>query len=489
MKKQMTALLISLAVVVVLVGLLIFLMVRFPSEGDQTGQNSAQSSEDETIHLLSLSSEDINTITIENPIDTFTLVNEGDQFVVEGFEEVAVSSLNINNLTASIADLTADREILSLSEESEAETIGDSAQKLSQYGLDQPQYILKIVTTEGKEEILTFGDDALDNNSIYVQYRDQVYLMDNAIADILEKDRYSFLDNQITDIEPEYEQATITLSGTVRPSPITLEIKTIQEEKSESEDEGVVSSSEKEYTLTTPLEQTITEASASQMTDGLFSLYANSVEAVSPTEDELASYGLDQPYSVVTVWLDGVEEFTLKSSAPNQNNYVYLMKEDSPLVYLVSASRLSWLKVQTEQLTQSVYTPVEVTELSGFSVTSEDAFYDFVVEHSGDETKVSCNGQQVDTELFEDLYQTVTAIPPEKISSQTSSLKTVLTMTISYLEGQRTDDVIELIPTGDGSVLISINGESRYTASQDLVYQILGNCQNAVDGKEISNLA
>lgn len=166
MKKQTTALLISLAVVVLLAGLLIFLMVRFQSEGDQTGQNSAQSSEDETIHLLSLSSEDINTITIENLIDTFTLVNEGDQFVVEGFEEVAVSSLNINNLTASIADLTADREIFSLSEESEAETIGDSAQKLSQYGLDQPQYILKIVTTEGTEEILTFGDDALDNNSI-----------------------------------------------------------------------------------------------------------------------------------------------------------------------------------------------------------------------------------------------------------------------------------------------------------------------------------
>ena len=174
MKKQTTALLISLAVVVLLAGLLIFLMVRFQSEGDQTGQNSAQSSEDKTIHLLSLSSEDINTITIENPVDTFTLVNEGDQFVVEGFEEVAVSSLNINNLTASIADLTADREILSLSEESEAETIGDSAQKLSQYGLDQPQYILKIVTTEGTEEILTFGDDALDNNSIYVQYGDQV---------------------------------------------------------------------------------------------------------------------------------------------------------------------------------------------------------------------------------------------------------------------------------------------------------------------------
>ena len=35
MKKQTTALLISLAVVVLLAGLLIFLMVRFQSEGDQ----------------------------------------------------------------------------------------------------------------------------------------------------------------------------------------------------------------------------------------------------------------------------------------------------------------------------------------------------------------------------------------------------------------------------------------------------------------------
>ena len=36
MKKQTTALLISLAVVVLLAGLLIFLMVRFQSEEDQT---------------------------------------------------------------------------------------------------------------------------------------------------------------------------------------------------------------------------------------------------------------------------------------------------------------------------------------------------------------------------------------------------------------------------------------------------------------------
>lgn len=486
MKKQTAALLISFTVVVLLTGLLIFLMMRFQSEGGQTDQTN-EVQQEEGVFLLSLSSGDINTITIENPIDTFTLVNEGDRFVVEGFEEVVVSNLNINNLTAYLADFTVDKEIISLSEDN-VETIGDSGQMLAQYGLDMPTYTLKVITTEGQEETILFGNEALDGNSIYIQYGDAVYLMDDGIVGSLSKDRYSFLDNQITDIEPEYEQATIILSGTVRPSPITLQIQSLQKE-TEQEDQTVVSSTEKGYTLTTPIEQTITGASASQVTEGLFSLYANSVEAVSPTADAMASYGLDHPYSVVSVLFDGTEGFTLKTSAPDKNNYVYLMKDGTPLVYLVSASRLTWLTVQTEQLTQSVYTPAQINELSEFSVVSDDASYDFVLEHSNGETEVSCNGQEIDSELFEQLYQTVTAIPPEKMDTGSSTLETVLKMTVSYQDEERKPDIIELIPTGDGSVYISINGESRYTASQNLVYQILGNCQNTVDGKAIASLS
>lgn len=36
---------------------------------------------------------------------------------------------------------------------------------------------------------------------------------------------------------------------------------------------------------------------------------------------------------------------------------------------------------------------------------------------------------------------------------------------------------------------ISLNGEIRYTVSQDVVYQILDNCQNVLDGGEVSALA
>ena len=317
-----------------------------------------------------------------------------------------------------------------------------------------------------------------------------MYLISDDILDSVSKTRYSFLDNEITEVEPsDCDKAVIELSGTVRPQTITLEIDTVEseEETESSEDEAVVSSTEKQYTLTTPTVQTITEASASQVTDG-YALYANQIAAVNPTEEQLAEYGLDEPYSVVSVSIDGVEQFTLRASERNSNNYVYMTKDGSPFVYLVSASRLSWLTVQVEQLTQSVYEPVELDELSSLTVESTDQSYTFLVTQ-GEEQTVTGNGEEVDSELFAELYRTITAIPPDELSSGEPSLEKVLTMTVRYLDEGRQEDVFELYPTGDGNVYISLNGEIRYTVSQDVVYQILDNCQNVLDGKEVSALA
>lgn len=478
MKKQTVTLLLSLLVVLALLGLMIFLMVRFQS-GEEQEEQTVGSSQEETV-LMQVAADAINTLSIENPSDSFTLVNEGDGFVVEGLEVVSVSSLNVNNLVDLFAPLTAQRQLLS----AEELTVGDSSEQLMQYGLNNPEYIIRIVTTDGEKLTLELGDSALDGSSVYALYEGGVYLISNDILDSVSKTRYSFLDNEITEVEPsDYDKAVIELSGTVRPQTITLEIDTV-----ESEDEAVVSSTEKQYTLTTPTVQTITEASASQVTDGLYSLYANQIAAVNPTEEQLAEYGLDEPYSVVSVSIDGVEQFALRASERNSNNYVYMTKDGSPFVYLVSASRLSWLTVQVEQLTQSVYEPVELDELSSLTVESADQSYTFLVTQ-GEEQTVTGNGEEVDSELFAELYRTITAIPPDELSSGEPSLEKVLTMTVRYLDEGRQEDIFELYPTGDGNVYISLNGEIRYTVSQDVVYQILDNCQNVLDGKEVSALA
>ena len=105
MKKQTTALVLSLFIVLVLTGVMVFLMVRFRSgEEQQESSSSAQTQEDA---LLALSSNQINTVTITNPDDSFTLVNQGNGFVVEGLEEIAVSNLNVSNLLSYFQRLEA----------------------------------------------------------------------------------------------------------------------------------------------------------------------------------------------------------------------------------------------------------------------------------------------------------------------------------------------------------------------------------------------
>jgi hypothetical protein len=189
--------------------------------------------------------------------------------------------------------------------------------------------------------------------------------------------------------------------------------------------------------------------------------------------------------------VDGVHAFTLRTSEPDANNYVYLMRDGSPLVYLVSASRLNWLEVQAEQLTQSIYQPSEPEEIAQLQIISPKESYDFVVEtvEGEDDEQVTCNGQPVDRELFGKLYQAVTSIPPERMSSGQPELEPALTMTVSYWDSSRPEDRFELIPNGNGSVYLSLNGKIRYTASQQLVYQILQNCQQVLEGKEVSSLS
>ena len=91
---------------------------------------------------------------------------------------------------------------------------------------------------------------------------------------------------------------------------VTLEIQTKEQTTEEEEEQSVVSSAEKIYTMTTPLIQTISEESAAQVTEGLSSLYGNSVIAVKPTAQQMAEYRLDEPYSVVSMQVDGVHAFT-----------------------------------------------------------------------------------------------------------------------------------------------------------------------------------
>lgn len=487
MKKQIGALVVSTIVVLVLIGLLVFLILEYRVPKNNQGSSPTESTSTEKISLSLAEADEINTVTITNAAGTFTIVNEGDTYSVDGLEGIKTSKVNTSDLISSLTGLQATRLI---AEPQETDSSLDQ-DVLSEYGLDQPAVTIQVATVGQEERTLFLGNAAPANAGTYILYDGKIYLSDTTSLSVFSKNKFSFVDNQVTETAPDsYDNTSIQLSGSVRPAPITLQIKKVPEDTTtDTDNKEPTGDTQYSYTLTTPVERTISADSAQLVLEDLFSFYANSVAAVNPSAEEMAQFGLGEPFSILTADFDG-NGFTIKTSKPDQNGYVYLMRDGSPIVYSSAANRIPWLTVQYEMLIKAIYSPSDVSDVSRLVVASTQQAFDFVLTHEdGGGMTVSCNGEELDPQTFTQLFQTITPIPPKEYTESEPTLQPALTMTISYVKEDRPPDVIQLSSTGNGSLFLTVNSKTNYTAEERLIQLILENCQKAIDGEELVKLS
>lgn len=487
MKKQTLTLALCLLVVVLLAITLLVVIQDSSSPQDQT---PGESQSDSGLTLQNLTANDLNTLHITNPTGSYTLLNLGDSFGLEGYEDIPTSTTVVEELTSALAPLRASALIWE-PEEEPAPGQSQTDPALAQYGLDSPEVFLQVVTVSQQNFTLALGDEAPSSSGVYALYQGRVYLLDSSLLDTLSRTAFSFVDNRILGDAPEsYDNASLVLSGSVRPSPITVQIKEVPPDNAQDDSgEEPTGQTQYAYTLTTPVERTLPAQPVVDLLSNLFPFYANSIAAVHPTAEDLLNLGLSQPFSTFQLNLEG-ESFTLHASQPTQEGLVYLMREGTPIVYTAYAGRLDWLTLQYEQLIQAVYTPSDVSEVETLTVEGTGQAYWFAVEHlSSGGMEVTCNGQAVDGAVFTQLYQTITPIPPTSYTQESPTLSPVLTITVGYTKEGRERDVIQLIPTGTGELYLSVNSKVQYTAGEELVELILQNCQNALEGKELTPLS
>lgn len=491
MKNQIMSLIISVLVVILLSGILVYLLLN-QNQGDiGIGESQVESSPGIIIKSLDIS--DINTVTINNSNGTFTLINLGSSFSVEGYEGVNTSIKNIKLVTDALTNLKATSVIWEPTS-SEELTIGNSEvlenEYLWQYGFNAPESRITFTTVSQEKFDLILGKEAPSSYGRYGAYDGRVYLFDNSAMSIFLKGKNSFIDNQITQSKPlSYDSGKVVLSGSVRALPITIDINPAPKEATEETEDTIPSGLKKySYMISTPAERKLPAETAEALIDGIFSVYANWIEKIKPTPEDMVSYGLSVPYSILEINLDG-EGFTLLASKPDESGNVYIMRENSPVIYTVFGDRLNWLTTQYELLTKSVYTPADIKEVKSLTVTGQKSYYNYVLSRTGDSiSNVTCNGKEFDQTLFESLYNIITPIPPTKYTEGIPSLNPVFTMTIEYIDKERESDIILLSPTGDGDLYLTINGKTNYTTGEEFAKTILTNCENALYGKELSKL-
>lgn len=163
--KKYKSLICLLSVLVLCVGL--YFLVGF------LGQKQEEKELQEDVMVTNL----VSLVSLEytDGEETMSFYQKDGSWYVEGDEDFALDSSSVESIAYSLQYVIAVRQL-------------EKADKLSDYGLENPLYTIKMKDQNEKETVLYIGDLAGENQYATVNDKQVVYTIDSSVAEILQFD-------------------------------------------------------------------------------------------------------------------------------------------------------------------------------------------------------------------------------------------------------------------------------------------------------------
>ncbi len=433
--------------------------------------------------LLSYVPADISRIDVENNDGSFSVLSETPKgeatvYTLVGFEDAP--------LQEGIAD-----EVASAASSIDFLQIVSAGGNLADFGLDKPRATVKTAFSDDTHATVRVGNDAAAEAGTYIAFgtTDAVYLVS---TDSINAFLYSVTDFISREITPSLDDAdtsdfsALTISGSHFPTPITLKPNT---------DEALDIS----YLFSVGGADFI-PANATESSDiagNIRGLYAESVVSVNPSDSQLASYGLSDPYtSVKAEYADGIT--TLHASAPNDEGLVNVYNPDKNTVYTIQLAAVCWARATAESLLPENMISARLAAVSGIDFTAGGDSYTFDVsttsetttDDDGNEqtvstTEATCNGRQLTEQNFMVFFQNLNGIKNQGAAENAAGSK-VLSFTLRYATG-RADDTVEIFSAGDtAQYTAALNGTPLGAVSKSYVDSLITCAASVADGENVT---
>ena len=159
---------IILVVIVALLGGAYFLI----NKNKQSGDNSTDIPTTDSIKLTEYTSDQIESLTLQNQGGTFVIVKKGTDWVLSSPTDINADSTVLSGIVINASTIMADK------------VVEENAQDLSLYGLVNP-ILVKLKATDGKETTLEIGDKTPTKGGYYVKLsgESKVYVVGAYTAD------------------------------------------------------------------------------------------------------------------------------------------------------------------------------------------------------------------------------------------------------------------------------------------------------------------
>lgn len=508
--KRARSLWLSLLALVIVGALLAALLLLLPpSDTDGDGE---QPIPDETVSLLDKTKDEkitLTSATISLGEKRYTLAATADKlYTLSGYEDLPLDQSALSETAATLLSVTATR------------LVTESPQDPTEFGFDTKNNTSVSATySDNSTFAFEIGNltPAKDGYYLRVSGKPAVYTMDSAFCDTVSTDLTGYLDLSPI-VAPESKETTdtvvvrdVTLSGSVRPSPIFFQI--IPKKESDGDTSSTLISS---HMIQRPYFHAVDRESL-LLTYGTFTLMtANGVEKIRPTKADLKTYGLSSPYSTCTVNLSLERTTETKDSAGNatktisyhstlsytiqlgkqdkEGNYygiVYNEKTMIPLVYRFPADTVkTWVTAQYEDVADDLLYFNYIQDMESVTITADGKTHTFKLKHIPDEKDteknliVTADGKTYPVSGFRTLYSSLLALFRTGTANEKPSGTPLLSITFNPITGGSTHVDIYSHTAGHG-IAVHSTGE-RHLVDMKTVQTLIKTYTKYLAGEDIS---
>ncbi len=433
--------------------------------------------------LLTYVPADIKQIDVENEDGSFTVTShtpegEATVYTLVGFEGYTLQEGIAGEVASHVSAL-------------EFTKIITASGNLSDYGLDKPRATVNVSFNDDTTAVIRVGNNAAgEDTGTYVAFgsSDAVYLVATENVEPFLYSVNSFISLDVTDKMEDSENAefsSLTISGTRYDEPITLEPNT---------DKAIDAA----YIVTSPRRMYANATESYDIAGNIRGLYAEEVVCVNPSDNQLSSYGLSEPYASVKATYPDTE-ITLHASAANDDGLVYIYNPDKNVVYTIQLAAVSWAKTGLDLLMPENPLIVNKAYVSEISFSAGDTSFDLdvtsstetVTDDDGNEQEVTTttatyDGKELTEQNFSIFFQNLNAIKNQGSPNGEKGSK-VMSVTYSY-SSDRSADTLTVYTSDATNYILELNGVAVGTTSKAYIDSLIEGANGLIKGENITSL-
>lgn len=366
--------------------------------------------------------------------------------------------------------------------------VDKSGERDSEYGLDNPVSTVIVVYSDGSTVTMYIGNDAPDNKGVYFKTdrSNTVYLVQKNMINMFLVDKLQmFVKNISYSFDTYAEIQTVNLTGTLYEKDIY--IKPLDNNANFCN-----------FVMESPYREICDNEFFESFGESLYGVDGTTVIAVDITEDDIAEYGLDEPYMDITVTADDESSVHIVVSEPDDDNKCYIMKYDGTIIYQTDTEEISWYGVTYRDfLADSIVVP-NMSNLIGVDISLDGKDYHYDITHTVKlnevyeeiiDNQALYNGKEISYLNMSTFANNIAGITrSESLPENLDGCTEIFSVKFTFDGDTQLTDTLKMYKTTDNQTVVVLNDNIEGYTDSEYAKKVMAQVEEISESKQLETL-